>query len=115
MPLPITPVVGYLKGNRYQVTFETTEEGDARIAALEACGDKYAPTEVGFRSAGGHEVERGLSRVKKLPTGRYAVVKPGSDEPVTATATNIDVDQACEFAAKQAAAAVLRDRQMRGM
>ena len=110
---PSRPVTGYIKGNRYQVTFEKTDDGGATISLLDVAGDVYTPTDKGFRGKMGHETDRGLSVIKTQPDGRFAVTLPDADEPITATAAGMDFGAACEFAAKHAAACVLRDKAMR--
>jgi len=109
----IRPVTGYIKGNRYQVGFERTDDGGATITQLDVAGEVYTPTDKGFRSKTGHETDRGLSVVKAQPDGRFAVTLPDADEPITATARGMDFGAACDFAAKHAAASVLRDKAMR--
>ncbi len=109
----VKPVTGYIKGIRYQVGIEKAADGGATITQLEVEGDVYTPTEKGFRCKTGHETDRGLSVVKPQPDGRFAVTPPDTDEPITATAAGLDFDAACQFAAKHAAASVLRDKAMR--
>jgi len=97
---PVKPVVGYIKGNRYQVTFEREEDGGARVARLEVMGLEYVPAGAGFRGPDGHETTRGRPAIKPQAAGRFAVVWPETGEPISATAQNMDFVDACEFAAK---------------
>jgi len=110
---PVKPVVGYIKGNRYHVAFDRDDDGGAQVVGLEVIGLEYTPAGAGFKGPDGHETTRGRPAIKPEPSGRFAVVWPESGEPITATAQNMDFLSACEFAAKQAAASVLRDREKR--
>jgi len=110
---PVKPVLGYIKGNRYHVAFERGADGGAQVVRLEVLGLVYTPAGTGFRGPDGHETTRGLAVVKAQGDARFSVVWPESGEPITATSKGMDFLSACEFAAKQAAASVLRDKEKR--
>ncbi len=107
--------VGYIKGIRYEVRFNKLQDGGAEVRELRVLGHVYTPEGAGFVEPEGHRTERGVTVVRRQPHGRYAVIRPETGEPATSTTGAMDFDDACEFAAKQAAAAVLRDRDKRGI